>query len=229
VAHAQCEMSMKDTDTFHYEKNRDVDSRKAHVKQPQQKEEVDKLYNLESARESFYTQGKPLSETQGVQDVTKYLIRREMLSAGLLKFDDHPENYWAWKASFQSVIQDLNLSSREELDLIIKWLGEESTEQAKRIRSVHVFNPTAALNLVWQRLEECYGSSEAVKHALLKKVEEFPKLTNRDNVRLRELGDILQEIECAKEGGYLPGLSHLDTACGVNPIVEKLPYSLQKK
>jgi len=46
VAHAQCEMSMKDTDTFHYEKNRDVDSRKAHVKQPQQKEEVDKLYNL---------------------------------------------------------------------------------------------------------------------------------------------------------------------------------------
>jgi len=100
--------------------------------------------------------------------------------------------------------------------LIIKWLGEESTEQAKRIRSVHVFNPTAALNLVWQRLEECYGSSEAVEHALLKKVEEFPKLTNRDNGRLRELGNILQEIECAKEGGYLPGLSYLDTARGVN-------------
>lgn len=94
---------------------------------------------------------------------------------------------------------------------------------------MHVFNPTAALDLVWQRLEECYGSSEAVEHALLKKVEDFPKLTNKDNVRLRELGDILQEIECAKVGGYLPGLSYLDTARGVNPIVEKLPYSLQGK
>lgn len=222
MACAQSEMAMKDADTHHYEKNRYVDSRKANVKQPQQKEDVDnKLSYPEPARESFHPQRKPLSETQGVQDVTKYLIRREMLSAGLLKFDDHPENYWAWKASFQSAIQDLNLSSRKELDLITKWLGEESAEQAKRIRSVHVFNPTAALNLVWQRLEECYGSSEAVEHALLKKFEDFPKLTNRDNVRLRELGDILQEIECAKEGGYLPGLSYLDTAHGVNPIVEK--------
>lgn len=194
------------------------------------KNEVDnKLYYPEPVRESFHPQRKPLSETQGVQDETIYLISREMLSAGLLKFDDHPENYWAWKASFQSVIQDLNLSSREELDLITKWLGEESAEQAKRIRSVPTFNPTAALNLVWQRLEECYGSSEAVEHALLKKVEYFPKLTKRDNVRLRELGDILQEIECAKEGIYLPGLSYLDTARGVKPIVQKLPYSLQER
>lgn len=108
---------------------------------------------------------------------------------------------------------------------MIKWLGEESAEHAKRIRSVHVFDVTKALRLVWQRLEECYGSAEVVEDSLLRKVEDFPKLTNKDNVKLRELGDILQEIECAKEGGYLPGLLYLDTARGVNPIVEKLPYS----
>ncbi|XP_039870639.1 uncharacterized protein LOC120723317 [Simochromis diagramma] len=152
-----------------------------------------------------------------------------MLSTGLLQFDDHPENYWVWKASFQSAIKDLHVTAQEELDLMVKWLGVESGHQAKRIRAVHVFNPAAALNLVWQRLEECYGSPEVVENALLKKIEQFPKLNNRDNTKLRELGDVLQEIECAKDGGYLPGLSYLDTARGVNPIVEKLPYGLQEK
>lgn len=124
---------------------------------------------------------------------------------------------------------DLNLSPREELDLLVKWLGAESAEQAKRIRSVHVLNPAAGLSMVWQRLEDCYGTPEVIEHALLKKIEDFPKLTNKDNAKLRELGDILLELECAKAEGFLPGLAFLDTARGVNPIAEKLPYSLQEK
>lgn len=111
----------------------------------------------------------------------------------------------------------------------MKWLGIDSAEQARRIRSVHILNPAAGLHMVWQRVEECYGTPEAVEHALLKKIEDFPKLTNRDNAKLRELGDILLELECAKEEGYLPGLACLDTARGVNPIVEKLPNSLQER
>ena len=44
-----------------------------------------------------------------------------------------------------------------------------------------------------------------------------------------KLGDILLELECAKEEGYLPGLTFLDTARGVNPIAEKQSYSLQER
>lgn len=33
-------------------------------------------------------------------DLAKYLKRREMISSGLLRFDDCPEHYWAWKAIF---------------------------------------------------------------------------------------------------------------------------------
>lgn len=65
-------------------------------------------------------------------NLAKYLMRREMVSSGLLKFDDLPENYWAWKTSFRSAVQDLGLSSQEELDLISKWLGPQSAEQAER-------------------------------------------------------------------------------------------------
>lgn len=164
-----------------------------------------------------------LPESKGAQDFARYLIRREMVSAGLLQFDDKPENYWSWKASFLSSTKDLNLSAREELDLLTKWLGAESSEQAKRIRAVHVLNPAAGAAMVWQRLEECYGTPEVIEDALLKKIENFPRLTNRDTVKLRELSDILRELECAKQDGALSGLSYLDTARGVKQIVEKLP------
>ncbi|KAJ8015814.1 hypothetical protein DPEC_G00000260 [Dallia pectoralis] len=66
-------------------------------------------------------------------DFATYMIRREMVSSGLTQFDDRPENYWAWKTSFQNITCDLNLTHREELDLLVKWLGPESSTQAKRI------------------------------------------------------------------------------------------------
>lgn len=121
-----------------------------------------------------------------------------MVSSSLLKFDDHPENYWSWKASFKTATKDLKiLTAQEELDLLTKWLGPESSEQAKRIRSVHILHPKSGLDMLWQRLEESYGVPEMVEHALLKKLENFPKLSNKDSHKLRELGDILLELECA--------------------------------
>lgn len=95
------------------------------------------------------------------------------------------------------------------------------------MRAVHTLNPSAGVKMVWQCLEECYGSSEAIEDALLKKVEDLPRLSNKDNGRLRELGDLLLEIQCAKADGALPGLVYLDTAL-VRPIVEKLPFNLQE-
>ncbi len=41
-----------------------------------------------------------------------------------------------------------------------------------------------------------------------------------------ELVDLLMELQCAKEDGYLAALSYLDTARGNEPIVLKLPYAL---
>ncbi len=68
-----------------------------------------------------------------------------------------------------------------------------------------------------------------IENALLNKIENIPKLSNKDNHKLRELGDILHELECTKADGYLPGLAYFDTPRGVNPIVEKLATNLQDK
>ncbi|KAK7896234.1 hypothetical protein WMY93_021559 [Mugilogobius chulae] len=172
-------------------------------------------YSFNPLAHTFQPTNKSKVEPEGTQGFANYLIRKELVSTGLLQFDDKPENYWAWKASFVSATKDLNLSAREEQDLLTKWLGPKSSEQAKRIRAVHTLNPAAGVKMIWERLEESYGSSEAIEDALLRKIEEFPKLTNKDGDRLRELGDILLELNCAKSDGTLPGLAYLDTARGV--------------
>ncbi|KAL2089355.1 hypothetical protein ACEWY4_014043 [Coilia grayii] len=162
-------------------------------------------------------------------NMARYLARREIISTGLKQFDDSPETYRAWRSSFLNAINDLNLSASEELDLLTKWLGKESSNYVRRLRSVHIGNPHAALQMVWARLNEVYCSPEAIEQALLTKLDNFPKISSRDYHKLRELGDLLMELLSAKEDGYLPGLTVLDTARGINPIVEKLPFRLQEK
>ncbi|RXN13836.1 hypothetical protein ROHU_037202 [Labeo rohita] len=171
----------------------------------------------------------PFREEAELSDLARFLARRELINAGLTKFDDHPENYWAWKSSFLSAISRLKLTSSEQLDLMIKWLGSKSAEYVRRIRSVNIRYPDVGLKMAWDRLEEMYGSPEAVEKALFDKIEKFPKISKQDPLKLQELGDLLCEIQSAKAEGYLLGLSYLDTSRGVSPIVEKLPYHLQEK
>ncbi|XP_038132002.1 uncharacterized protein LOC119777240 [Cyprinodon tularosa] len=162
-------------------------------------------------------------------DLAKFLARSHMVTSGLSPFDDKPINYWAWKASFKSAIAGLDLSATEELDLLVKYLGKDSAEQIKRIKAVNIRHPPAGLSLAWERLEETYGSPEAMEHALFSKVEKFPKVSSNDPWKLRDLADLLSELEYAKLDGSLPGLSYLDTARGIHPIVEKLPHNIQEK
>ncbi|XP_075539206.1 uncharacterized protein LOC142573874 [Dermacentor variabilis] len=152
------------------------------------------------------------SSSSELADVLKFLCRKDLVSSGLIKFDDRPENFRAWKSSFKGVVRDLGLSAQEELDLLIKWHGPESSRQARRLKSVHVDDFSTGLNVVWKRLDDVFGRPEAIEDALLKRLEDFPKISYRENTRLQELGDLLLELEAAKTDPYLAGLGYLDTS-----------------
>lgn len=162
-------------------------------------------------------------------DVAKFNARNQIISTGLMKFDDKAENYWVWKASFCNAINNIGLSVAEETDLLVKWLGKESSEQARRLRAAYIRDPQGGLQAIWQCIEECYGTPEATEGALFARLKSFPKITNKEPAKLRDLADLLQELHAAKQDGFLPGLTYLDTARRVAPIVEKLPYNLQEK
>ena len=151
------------------------------------------------------------------------------MTGGLSKFDDKPENYLSWKATFQSTIDDLGLTASEEINLLIKWLGPKSSEHAKRVKAVNIRHPSVGLNMIWTRLQECYGSAEAIEQSFFTRIDNFPKLSSKEPHKLRELSDLISELEVARLDGYLPGLSYYDTAKGINPIVAKLPFNLQDK
>lgn len=163
-----------------------------------------------------------------MSDLAAFLARRDLLTAGFKVFDNRPESYLSWKSMFCNATDGLSLKASEELDLLTKWLSGESLQHALRIRAVHVNNPEDGLGRLWQRLDRNYGSAEVIEASLFKRLEMFPKISHKDSNLLQELADLLLELQYAKDESYLPGLSFLDTSRGINPIVEKLPYSLQE-
>ncbi len=82
--------------------------------------------------------------------------------------------------------------------------------------------------MVWDRLNQCYAAPEIVESSLFSKLDNFPRISNKDNSKLRELGDLLLELQSAKEDGYLQRLTYLDTAHCINRIVDALPLNLQE-
>ena len=89
--------------------------------------------------------------------------------------------------------------------------------------------PAKGLFKIWDRLEKCYGAPEVNEEALLRWDGDFPKPKNKDSLKLREYGDLLDELLLAKEDGNLYSLAHMDAAQVLNLLVAKLPPSLQEK
>lgn len=151
-------------------------------------EAIDKGENskdvVKGKAQTFYLLREVSSEPQGMQDITKSLIHQEMLSAGLLKFDD-PKNYWSRKASFQSSTKDLNpfCQGGTRFCDLVAWYGVCRAGQEDLLGAC-----VLPLKLAWQRLEECNGSPQVIENALLKKVKEWPKLTNKEGHRLERFG-----------------------------------------
>jgi hypothetical protein len=172
----------------------------------------------------------PHNDTQITSEFTRFLLKKDLLFARLSTFNDKPETYRVWRSSFRSVIDELQVNEFEQLDLLVKWLGPTSSKHAMSMRSANVNNPKRGLERLWTRLDERYGSPEMIESVLKSRLTNFPRLSNRDNIKLYELSDILSEILCVKnQDEYSSLLAYFDSSVGVKPVVEKLPYSLQEK
>lgn len=89
-------------------------------------------------------------------DIAKFRAKSQLISSGLTKFDDLPEHNTTKDGGRHSSIQwkkTLELSTTEEMDLLFKWLGEDSSEQALRIRSVNIRQPSTCLKCNIERTE----------------------------------------------------------------------------
>ncbi|XP_062594609.1 uncharacterized protein LOC134256031 [Saccostrea cucullata] len=163
-------------------------------------------------------------------ELTKFLVKKELLLSRLSAFNDRPENYLIWKGSFSIIMKDLSVTPMEELDLLIKYLGADSKQHAMRLRASHPTDPLKGLTRIWERLDERYGSPELIEAILKEKIAKFPKISTKDAKRMYELSDIASEVESVKENPkYKTLLAYYDSSFGVNSFVSKLPGFLQSK
>lgn len=48
-------------------------------------------------------------------ELTKFLVKKDLLLSRLFAFNDRPKNYLMWKGSFSIIMKDLSLTPMEEL------------------------------------------------------------------------------------------------------------------
>ena len=162
-----------------------------------------------------------------VSPYIEFMARRELISNKIEKFDDRPENFHTWKGSFNNMIKGVNLSPSEQLSLMIENTTNESKRLVQRLRNAYIENPEEGIKEAWRKLGERFGSNAVVTQVHLEKLKTFPKIGNRENKQLQEFGDLLLELQCAKNDGALRGLKILDEPTYLRPVVTKLPDDLQ--
>ncbi|KAK3084088.1 hypothetical protein FSP39_007909 [Pinctada imbricata] len=173
----------------------------------------------------------PQPASQGAQDLTNFLLRKDLILQRMQNFNDDPSTYFVWKGTFKNVIEDARVTAHEEIQLLLRWLGPESVKQATSIRRANPNNSESALLKIWERLDERFGAPELVDSTLRNKVKNLPRITlPKDKTKLYELHDLLAEIESFKQNPkYTALFAYYDTSGGVNPIISKLPTNLQNK
>ena len=132
-------------------------------------------------------------------DLTKFLLKKDLLLSRLQKFNDKADNFAIWKASFKSIMADLLTDCYEEMNLLVKWFGDEIIKTCNKHTAANANNPERGLARIWERLDERYGSPEVVEAGLKAKLQFFPRLTAKDTSILYDLTDILSEIESVNE------------------------------
>ena len=168
--------------------------------------------------------------TEVCQEISNFIVKKDMLLKRIHEFDDRPEFFGSWKTTFQDVVNELNLKASEEVDLLIRYLGPESKKSAISIQSANYSDPCRAKERIWQRLHERFARPEMVESSIKQKLSSFDKVTNKDPKRLYELVDIVTEIDSLKRDDQYSSLFALyDSSQGVNNIIAKLPYQLQEK
>lgn len=82
---------------------------------------------------------------------TRFLMKKDLLLSRFTVFNDQPVSFPVWKSSFINISQDLGVNPTEELDLLLKWIGSDSTKHAQSIRIANASNPAEALRKMWTK------------------------------------------------------------------------------
>ena len=58
------------------------------------------------------------------------LKKKDLILTRISKYDDNPSLIYTWKLTSKNFVEELGVTPMEELDMLIRYLGVESSRQA---------------------------------------------------------------------------------------------------
>ncbi|CAB4037628.1 Hypothetical predicted protein [Paramuricea clavata] len=103
------------------------------------------------------------SDQNIMRSCLEFMVRREILTKRVEKFDDDPQNFHTWKTSFKTMLKDISITPQEELSLLTEYTSKESKKFVQKLRNAYIQNPAKGVVEVWNKLGESFGSDVCAK------------------------------------------------------------------
>lgn len=181
---------------------------------------------LNPSATAFVPQGANTASHTGhnfhVDDLTRSLA--EQVSLGRLPppepsvFYGDPLKYPAWKASFQTLIEQRKIPQFERIHYLRKYVGDSVREV---IENFLVLSTEDAYEDAKELLEKRYGDPFIIGNAFRDRLERWPKIQSRDNIGLRKFSDFLRQ--CASAMRTMGTLNSLNDDRENRKLLSKLP------
>ena len=140
-------------------------------------------------------------------------------------FSGSPLLYPMWKASFDSLIGN---HDRIGFDQKLYFLKMYTAGEAKSaIEALFLVPNESSYNAALEILKDRFGSSRLVTTAFRRRIDEWPRISDKDSKAIQRFADFLYQVKVAR--GTYKALDILDDQFENQKLVQKLPAWLAAK
>ncbi|KAK3102368.1 hypothetical protein FSP39_010852 [Pinctada imbricata] len=133
-------------------------------------------------------------------------------------FTGDPLKFVEWNISFQALIEKRGIQDQEKIFYLKKYVAGEAS---KAIEGFFYGGSIFAYENAKKVLQERYGHPFTIQRAFRKKLENWPRIAERDSKALRDFGDFLKS--CLDAAPSIPSLKILDDCTENQKLLRKLP------
>ena len=136
-------------------------------------------------------------------------------------YEGDPIMFQPWRSAFETMVNHANTPATQKLTFLAKYTKGEVKKLVDRFRHRYVSSPETAYEEAWRELEERFGNKTNITAAVIRKLNNFPKIKPEESRKLQELADLCSDA--AAQMHDLPELNVLNFVHNLHPILEKLP------
>lgn len=171
---------------------------------------------------------KPESECTCHSELSKTEILAKTLSQSIAVsrlpiaeppiFSGNPLEYRDWEVAFSTLVESKGVSEREKIHYLKRYVAGEAREA---ISGHFTLSSDLDYSRAKQTLKRRYGDDFTVAEAFRKKLDAWPKISNRDTGGLRKFSDFLNQCNAAMD--VIPELGVLNDNRENLKMMNKLP------